>query len=122
MTAGERVKHLRKDLLKLSGDKFSEPLGIGKSAISGIETGSRGLTDQMILSICRVYGCNEEWLRDGIGPPYSPKTLNQKIIEWVNVVLAEKDESIRKRFIHALTEMDDEGWKALDKFIEDLKS
>lgn len=64
----ERLKELRKDHLHLTLEKFGEPLGVQNSAISKLETGRTKLTDQMILSICRTYNVNEEWLRNGTGP------------------------------------------------------
>ena len=66
MSQGQRVKELRKEL-NLTLEKFGKPLGVGKTAISNIENDSRGLTDQMIISICREYNANEEWLRNGVG-------------------------------------------------------
>ena len=46
MTQGERVKEIRK-ALGLTFEKFGEPLGVGKTAISNIEKGNRNLTEQM---------------------------------------------------------------------------
>lgn len=68
----ERVKELRK-ALGLTSEKFGANLGVGKTAISGIETGRRGLTDQMFLSICREYNVNPGWLRFGNGPMFLDK-------------------------------------------------
>lgn len=65
----ERVKELRK-ALELTSEKFGAKLGVGKTAISGIETGRRGLTDQMFLSICREYNVNPGWLETGNGPMF----------------------------------------------------
>ncbi len=67
MTVNERVREIRK-AEKLTLEKFGEKLGVGKTAISSIEHGINGVTDQMIKSICREFGYNEEWLRDGIEP------------------------------------------------------
>ncbi len=67
MTVNERVREIRK-AEKLTLKKFGEKLGVGKTAISSIEHGINGVTDQMIKSICREFGYNEEWLRDGIEP------------------------------------------------------
>lgn len=120
MSPNERVKYLRKELLHLTGESFAEPLGVTRTAISNIESGNRALTDQMIKAIVKEYGCDEQWLRTGEGEPYAPKTLNQKIVEWVNRVMADKDDAFRKRFVIALTNMSDEGWIALEKFIDDL--
>ena len=64
----ERLKELRKEHLHLTLEKFAEPLGVNKSAVSRLESGVNNLTDQMILAICRTYNVNEEWLRNGNGP------------------------------------------------------
>lgn len=62
----ERIKELRK-ALGLTSEKFGANLGVGKTAISGIETGRRNVTDQMFLSICREYNVNPGWLESGTG-------------------------------------------------------
>lgn len=67
MTVNERVKEIRKSE-KLTMESFGEKLGVGRTAISNIENRKRNVTDQMIKSICREFGYNEEWLRDGIEP------------------------------------------------------
>lgn len=70
MTQGERVKIIRKEK-ELTLEKFGEKLGVGKSAISNIESGARNLTDQMLLSICREFNVNENWLRTGDGEMFA---------------------------------------------------
>lgn len=67
MTVNERVKEIRKSE-KLTMESFGEKLGVGRTAISNIENRKRNVTDQMIKSICREFGYNEEWLRNGIEP------------------------------------------------------
>lgn len=62
----ERLKLLRKHL-HLSGEKFGKKIGLGKVAISDMENGRYKLTEQTILSICREYNVNEQWLRTGKG-------------------------------------------------------
>ena len=64
-----RVRELRKEL-GLTLEKFGVRLGVGKTAISKIESGDRGLTDQMFLSICREYNVNPGWLETGAGPMF----------------------------------------------------
>ena len=66
----ERLKELRKEHLHLTLEKFGEPLGVKHAALSHLENGKNKLTDQMILSICRTYNVNEEWLRTGNGPVF----------------------------------------------------
>lgn len=66
MTIGERIKILRKEK-NLSMEYFGSVIGMGKSAVSRIENGVNGTTDQTIRSICREFGVNEQWLRTGEG-------------------------------------------------------
>lgn len=66
MTIGERIKVLRKEK-NLSMEDFGSVIGMGKSAVSRIENGVNGTTDQTIRSICREFGVNEHWLRTGEG-------------------------------------------------------
>lgn len=66
MTIGERIKVLRKEK-NLSMEDFGAVIGMGKSAVSRIENGVNGTTDQTIRSICREFGVSERWLRTGEG-------------------------------------------------------
>ena len=68
MTQGERVRDVRK-AKQMNMEQFGERLGVQKSAISKIENGTRGLTEQMLKSICREFSVNEDWLRTGAGGP-----------------------------------------------------
>ncbi|MDY6146194.1 MAG: helix-turn-helix transcriptional regulator [Peptoniphilaceae bacterium] len=62
----ERVKAIRQ-ALGLSGEKFGKGIGLTRMAISNIENAKYNLTEQTLLSICREYGVNENWLRTGEG-------------------------------------------------------
>lgn len=62
----ERIKIIRKSL-NLTLEEFGKKVGVTKTAISRLEKGERNLTDQMILSICREFNINENWLRTGEG-------------------------------------------------------
>ena len=67
MTVNERVKIIR-EMENLTMESFGSRLGVGRTAISNIENSRRKVTDQMIKSICREFGYNEAWLRDGTEP------------------------------------------------------
>lgn len=62
----ERLKKLR-TALGLSGEKFGEKIGLSRMAISNLENNKYNITEQTIISICREYNVNEEWLRTGEG-------------------------------------------------------
>lgn len=70
MTQGERVRATRKSL-NLTLEKFGEKLGVGKGAISAIEIGTRNLTEQMTLAICRTYNVSYDWLVHEEGEMFS---------------------------------------------------
>lgn len=66
MSYGNRILELRKTL-GLTLEKFGEPLGVTKTAISRIEKEERSMTEQMAKAICREYNVNYIWLTDGTG-------------------------------------------------------
>lgn len=72
----DRMSELRK-YLHLTMESFGEKLGVTRSAISNIESGKRNLTDQMVLSICREFNVNEDWLRSGAGEMFLPNPDNE---------------------------------------------
>lgn len=76
MTQSERVKEIRK-ALDLTMEKFGEKLGVGKTAISNIESGNRNLTEQMSKAICREYNVNYDYLMYGEGEMFDdlPQTI-----------------------------------------------
>ena len=76
MTQSERVKEIRKTL-DLTMEKFGEKLGVGKTAISNIESGNRNLTEQMSKAICREYNVNYDYLVYGEGEMFDnlPQTI-----------------------------------------------
>lgn len=75
MTQGERVKAVRKSK-EMTMEEFGKRLGVTRTAISNIEKGYRGLTEQMLKSICREFSVDEEWLRTGDGD--MPQKLSEE--------------------------------------------
>lgn len=86
MTQGERIKEIRKTL-KLTLEKFGEKLGVSKGAISAIETGTRNLTEQMAVAICRTYNVNYDYLMTGEGEMFSdlPQTVLDELCKQYNL-------------------------------------
>lgn len=76
MTINERVREIRKSQ-NLTLEAFGTHIGVGKTAISKIENGKGGLTEQAKKSICREFNVNYDWLEYGTGEMYSnlPKTI-----------------------------------------------
>lgn len=109
----ERIRELRK-LLGFTLEKFGAPLGVGKTAISKIENGERGVTDQMVKSICREYNVNEEWLIDGIGDMFTEIDRDDQLMRWAASVLKDDSDSFRKRFVTMLSSLSVDEWQFLE--------
>lgn len=62
----ERIKELR-IALRLTQEDFGKVIGVQRAAVNKWERGINGVADSMILSICREFGVNEQWLRTGDG-------------------------------------------------------
>lgn len=62
----DRLKKLRKEL-DLTQAEFAERIGSVQNTITGYESGRRSPSNPVISSICREFGVNEEWLRNGTG-------------------------------------------------------
>lgn len=62
----ERIKELRA-ALGYTQEEFGKRIGIQRAAINKWEKGINGIADSMVISICREFGVNEQWLRTGEG-------------------------------------------------------
>lgn len=121
-TINERVKEIRK-YEGLTLEKFGEPLGVKKAAISGIETGKRGVTDQMIAAICNTYFVSEEWLRTGKGSMHVKELDDIYLTRWTTKVLKDSPCSFQRRFASVLSRLSIEEWAVLEKMcVEIVKS
>lgn len=119
MTHGERVRDLRKHF-GLTLEQFGKNLGVGKTAISKIEKNERGLTEQMVVAICREYGVSEKWLRDGDGEMFVPVTRNEKIARFAGELMKEETPEFRRQIIEIFADLNDEQWEFFAEFAEKL--
>jgi len=89
-TINERIKILRKNQ-GLTLEKFGAQLGVTKTAISSIENGKRGVTEQMVKSICREFRISESWLRHGIGSMGDTLSKNDELAICIQDLLDDTD-------------------------------
>lgn len=115
-----RIKEIRKNL-NLSQEEFAARLGITGSGLSNIENGKRKLTEQMILSICREFNIDENWLRTGEGGEEAMFIeSNDSIIEKISSELP-LDE-LSKVILKTYVEMDTKKRSAFNSFVKELAS
>lgn len=119
----ERLRELRKEL-GLSMEEFGKILGITKSGVSDIENGRRSVTDQHIkmLTIQPLKGkyLNETWFRNGEGEMFREQSTEDILTAFVKDLSFEGDESFKKRFVQAIAQMSDEGWKSFEKWLNEF--
>ena len=121
MTVNERVREIRKSV-KLTMEKFGERLGVGKVAISCIESGKNNVTEQMIKSICREFGYREEWLRDGIEPKQPPKLEEDELAEYIEDLLSTESPTytLIKSILNVYCKLDDKSRQIADSIIDKI--
>ena len=113
MTVNERVKELRKSL-NLTLEKFGKKLGVGKTAISKIEHGENGVTDQMVKLMVKEFGVNETWLRTGEGEMFLEFDRADAIAKLADDIMTEVPDSFKSRLVTALAQMTDKQWELLE--------
>ena len=119
MNIGERIRHLRKNELKMTQDDFASKIDISRSNIGNIEIGRIAVTERIISSICREFNVSEEWLRTGNGEMFVPLTRNQLITDFASNLIME-DDTFKKRLVEALAKLDENEWLVLEKLAESL--
>lgn len=115
----ERVFELRKEL-NLTQENFGNKLGVTKTAISKIEKGENNLSDQMIISICREFDVNEEWLRSGEGEMFVKRDEDEELAFLLGKTMT-SDDKRKKHFLKVMMELSDEEWDFIEKIIDKLK-
>ncbi len=111
----ERLKYLRKNILKISQEELAEKLNVSRSNIGNIETGRIALTERNITIICNEFNINEEWLRNEKGNIFknNSQSLDNKL---KNLGLDEFGANIAKSYLS----LDDFEKKAVQKFISNM--
>lgn len=117
-TMAERFKEIRKKF-GLSQSDFAAKIRVTPSAISNIETGSRGSSGAMILNICREFGVSEEWLKTGEGEMLAPLEEKARIAGFIGDTLNVPD-SFKFQLISALSQLSPAEWDMLADIAERL--
>lgn len=112
-----RIKKIRKDF-DMTQQEFADRIGVKRNSYANYETGRNTPIDAIILSICREFNVNEEWIRTGKGDPYISKSRNNEIKEYVDGIQA--SEEFKLRLFHVLTKLNDDEWAVLEDIAKAL--
>ena len=110
----ERLKKLRKTL-DLTQQEFADKIGIKRNTMAQYEIGRNEPIDAVIISICREFNVNENWLRTGDGEMFTSEESEYGAI--VDRIMAGENE-FAKSVVKMFTSFDEEDWKALHKMIK----
>lgn len=114
-----RIKQLRKTL-SLTQSDFGAKIGLTGAAITRIEKGNNNPSEQTVLSICREFNVNEEWLRTGNGDIFEQLTESEKLMKYTALLLKDSKSTtsnIIKNIIITYEQLDDTSKEVLDKII-----
>jgi bacteriophage CI repressor helix-turn-helix domain len=116
----ERMKQLRKTL-GLTQQDFADRLGIKRGAIANYEIGRNEPIDAVVSLICREFDVNEDWLRTGEGEMFLTLDRDDQIARWAGTVLRDEGDTFKKRFVAALSQLEERDWVALEQFLLNIK-
>ena len=111
-----RIKQIRKEN-NLTQVEFGERIGVKGNTVTNYETGLRNPTDAVILSICREFNVNENWLRNGTGDMY--KERDGSFTELLSE-LEESDDDFIKSLITVYMGLDEDSKSALRKIAKGM--
>ena len=113
----DRLRELRKSV-GLSQTKFGERVGVGLGVIRNLEDGLTSPSPMFLDLICRTYGCDRIWLETGDGEMFQEMSVDEQIADFVGGILSDRGDQFQKKVIQILSSLDDEGWKALNDFLD----
>lgn len=115
----DRIKQIRKNH-KLTQVEFGERIGVKGNTVTGYETGLRNPTDAVILSICREFGVNKDWILTGKGDMYD--VPEDEVAAVVSDLLEESNPfyDIIISIMKSYKKLDDKSQAALNSLIQEL--
>lgn len=114
-TIGTRIALVRKKL-NLTQREFSLKLGLARNTIAAYETNIREPLHAVIVSICREYNINEEWLLNGTGDIFVELLEEDEYFKAASELSKNKDE-FAMRIVVEYWKLDKERKKMFKDFI-----
>ena len=115
MSRKDRFKAARK-ALGLTQVEFAEKLGMTQAGISAIESGRVKTSDRMIQILSNTFSISAEWLRTGEGEMLVEPSEDEQLAQFVGEVLAGRPDDLRRAFLVAMAQLDENGWNSLAGF------
>lgn len=115
----KRIKELRK-ALGLTQQEFADKIGVKRNSMANYETGRNTPIDAIVVSICRIFNVNEEWLRTGQGEMFKQLSQAELAARTVGEALSSDNKFIKSVFI-ALGKLTPAEWQLVEKFVTSVE-
>lgn len=119
----ERLKKLRKNL-DLTQQAFADKIGMKQNTIAQYEMGRTTPSDAIVFSICREFGVNEKWLRNGEGEMFIKSTPYDKAYNRFGYIMENSSPS-KKAALSILLELlysvPDDQWDVIMEQYNEIK-
>ncbi len=112
----KRIKKIRQNA-GMTQREFADRIGVSRNTIAAYETDARVPIDAIIVSICREFNVNEDWLRTGLGNMYAEVNPDIQLSKALGSLLREEASSFKKQLILSLLELNQKEWDTLEKLI-----
>ncbi|MDY2655829.1 MAG: helix-turn-helix transcriptional regulator [Candidatus Limiplasma sp.] len=110
----DRIKDIRK-ALDMTQTEFAQRIGIKQNSLANIEIGRRNASNQVVISICREFGVNQDYLLKGEEPMFIPK--EEAAHDRIDQLLSGGNNFVKAVFIE-LADLSDEEWQVLHDFVQ----
>ena len=114
-----RIKELRKTL-HLTQSEFGEKSGLKGNTITNYENNLRVPSDAVILSICREFNVNEEWLRTGEGEMFIELDIDDEIAAYIGRTLKDEKAVYQRKLLLFFSRLSPELLSELEKAAEEI--
>lgn len=105
---------------KLSKTDFAAKIRVSQQYVSKLSKDGTP-SDRTLQDICREFDINEDWLRTGRGDMHIKLTRSQEVADFVSDVLRGETDTFKRRFVAALSRLDESDWKVLEKLVDEMK-
>lgn len=117
-TINDRIRRVRKNANQTQSE-FGKSIGLSRGNIANIDVNRIKVTDRTIVTICKVYGISETWLRTGIGDMYSSIGADAEF-DMICTQIQLSDDSFIKNALRAYWHLEDKEKAVIRKLINDL--
>ena len=115
----DRIAAVRQEF-GLTQTEFGESIGITQNYVWMLESGKRVPSKRILNAISQHFGVNLEWLETGSGMMIQPKTVQQELAAFVGELLADKDDSIKRRWVHAISKLDANDLRIVERVAREI--